>query len=98
MSLAHDLELRGETDAALALLRRLTEMSAEIRGPHHARTLFSRANLSCLLRHLGETSEAQEILDTVLPPLREQLGADHPEVALAETGEFIEFEMELPDR
>lgn len=65
---------------------------------NHPRTLFCRANLSRLLRQHGETAEAQQTMDAVLPSLREQLGADHPEVALAEAGEFIEFEMELPDR
>jgi tetratricopeptide (TPR) repeat protein len=98
MSLAHDLELRGDPAAALPMLRRVVGTSAQIRGSSHPRTLFCAMNLAGLLRDLSETAEAEEIRDGALTALREQLGAGHPEVVLAEAGEFIEFEMELPDR
>ena len=32
------------------------------------------------------------------PILERVLGASHPEVIMAEEGQFIEMEMELPDR
>ena len=44
------------------------------------------------------TDAAEEITSVSLPPLRARLGKGHPEVLAAERGEFIEFEMEIPDR
>ena len=98
MSLARDLELRGDSEAAISLFRRVVEVSGQIRGEEHPRTLFCAVNLATTLRAAGEAAEAGAILDRALPALRDQLGAGHPEVELAEAGEFIELEMELPDR
>lgn len=97
MGLARDLELRGEAASALRLLRRAVETSAQVRGATHPNTLFCAANLARLLRNLGETAEADRILARTLPTLRDHLGTSHPEVTLVETGNFIEFEIEMPD-
>ncbi len=98
MSLARDLELRGDSEAAISLFRRVVDVSGQIRGEEHPRTLFCAVNLATALRDAGEAAEAGTILDRALPALRDQLGAGHPEVMLAESGAFIELEMELPDR
>jgi hypothetical protein len=98
MSLARDLELVGDIAAAEHLLRKAKETSAQVRGIRNPRTLFGDANLALLLRARGETEQAAELTSQTIPALKEILGAEHPEVVMAEEGEFIEFEMDIPDR
>lgn len=98
MSLARDLELAGEIVAAEHLLKRVTETSTQLRGASHPRTLFCAANLARLLRAQGKAEEADEITAEIIPILTEVLGTGHPELVMAEDSEFIEMEMEIPDR
>ena len=55
-------------------------------------------NLARVMTELGDVTEAEQISTEALHVLKERLGGRHPEVLAAESGEFIEFEMELPDR
>ena len=104
VSLARDLELSGDAAAAEDLLRRVLETSKTTRGAHHSRTLYCATNLSRLLRARHSEDEAARIAGPAIAELRELFragqpeGFEHPEVAMAEAGEFIEMEMDIPDR
>jgi len=98
LSLAIDYALTGDLITARDKFTAMHVRSEEIRGPGHPRTYFIAMNLARVLSELGETEAAEQMRSASLPPLRERLGKGHPEVLAAESGAFIEFEMEIPDR
>ena len=98
ISLALDFALRGDRARARPLLAEMRERSAQIRSEDHPRTQFIAVNLAKVLAELGQIEEAAELRATALDALRDRLGSRHPEVILAESNAFIEFEMEIPDR
>jgi tetratricopeptide (TPR) repeat protein len=98
LSLAIDYALAADLPTARDMLFTERSRSEEIRGHGHPRSYFIAMNLVRVLTELGEAAAAEQIKTDALPILRERLGAGHPEVLAAESGTFIEFEMELPDR
>ena len=98
LSLAVDYALAADLETARDMLAAERGRSQEIRGYDHPRNYFIAMNLARVMTELGEGTAAEQIRTEVLPGLRERLGARHPEVLAAESGDFIEFEMELPDR
>jgi tetratricopeptide (TPR) repeat protein len=98
LSLAIDYALTADHASARDIFAAARSRSEEIRGNDHPRNYFIAMNLARVLTELGDVTAAEEIRAEALPALRERLGARHPEILAAESGAFIEFEMELPDR
>ena len=98
LSLAIDHALAADFATAQDMFTTARDRSEQIRGHNHPRNYFIGMNLSRVLTELGDVTAAEEIKLEALPALRERLGTRHPEVLIAESGGFIEFEMELPDR
>ena len=98
LSLAIDHALAADLATARDMFAAARGRSEQIRGHDHPRNYFIAMNLARVLTELGDVTAAEEIRMEALPALRERLGARHPEILIAESGKFIEFEMELPDR
>ncbi len=98
ISLALDLAALGSLPEAQHKLRNMHEKSKEIRGADHPRTHFIAMNLARVTHELHEDEEAERIRTAALSALRAYLGADHREVQLAQSGSYIDFEIEIPDR
>ncbi len=98
VSLALDHALLGDAAAARVILDDVVIRSENVRGASHPRTLFYVTNLARVLDELGDAEAASRKREAALEPLRRDLGATHPEVALAEAGVFVEDELEVPDR
>jgi tetratricopeptide (TPR) repeat protein len=98
LSLAIDHALAGDPVTARERLVAARGRSEQIRGQDHPRNYFIEINLSRVMAELGEVTAAEEMRMRALAALRERLGERHPEVRIAESGGFIEFEMEIPDR
>jgi tetratricopeptide (TPR) repeat protein len=98
LSLAIDHALAADPVTARDMLVAARDRSEQIRGQDHPRNYFIAMNLSRVMAELGEVTTAEEMRVQALTALRERLGARHPEVLIAESGGFIEFEMEIPDR
>lgn len=98
LSLAIDHALADDLATARDMFAAERGRSKKIRGPDHPRNYFIAMNLARVLTDLGDATAAEEIRAEALPALQDRLGARHPEVLAAESGAFIEFEMELPDR
>jgi tetratricopeptide (TPR) repeat protein len=98
LSLAIDHALAADLETARDMFAAARSRSEQIRGHGHPRNYFIAMNLARVLTDLDDVAAAEEIRMEAQPALRERLGTHHPEVLAAESGAFIEFEMELPDR
>jgi tetratricopeptide (TPR) repeat protein len=103
-SLATDLARAGESAEALALSRRMFDLSsAAYGGGHEARggaehpyVLMRGINLSYDLRANRLVGEAEAMYQRSLEGLRRALGVDHPEYEAALAGRRMEGDIEPP--
>ncbi|MEJ3748666.1 FxSxx-COOH system tetratricopeptide repeat protein [Actinomycetes bacterium KLBMP 9797] len=103
-SLATDLSLAGDHDAALALSTRMLRASRETSGgPDPARDGFDHpyvltraVNLAHDLRATGATEEGDALFAESFDALRRYLGADHHEVVALAEGRRAEGDIESP--
>ncbi|MBM2617898.1 tetratricopeptide repeat protein [Actinoplanes sp. LDG1-06] len=93
-SLATDYAATGRTEEALALSKRVVELSQA--AGDHPYVLMRIVNLAHDLRATGEPERASEVFDDAHRRLRELLGAEHPEVLLVAAGRRLEGDIEPP--
>ncbi|QKG25214.1 FxSxx-COOH system tetratricopeptide repeat protein [Actinomadura verrucosospora] len=91
VGLANDYYLLGELDAAVRLLAGVREKMIASLGERHPYSLAVESNLARARIAMGE---AENVSGRALASLRQVLGADHPEVRAAESGELLECDIE----
>ena len=77
--------VKGQYDQAVALLRRLIELSVRWLGEDHPDTANSRNNLGAVLHAQGRYAEAEELARQALAARIAVLGEGHPHTAKAAT-------------
>ncbi len=92
MHQAEAMQMRGEHDAALALLLPLHGRYRELLGERHPRTLIAAHSIGVLRRHQGESDDALAWLQATLASRRAVLGDRHPEtiVSINETATVLQ--------
>ena len=81
-NLAAAHEDRGDFQTATGLLERSIALRASIFGDEHPYTLRAMHNLSRVLTSHGDFDRAESLNHEVIEKRRQQLGADHPDVAI----------------
>lgn len=86
------MQMRGEHDAALALLMPVHDRYRELLGERHPRTLIAAHSIGVLRRHQGQFDEALTGLQETLAARRRVLGDRHPEtvVTINETATVLQ--------
>ncbi len=93
-SLATDYALAGNAGQARRLSERMLELSSG--AGDHPYVLMREINLAHDLRATGDEQRGARMFEDAVSRLRDQLGADHPEVADAVAGRRLEGDIEPP--